>query len=61
MAPVLGIRNVLQEKNDLQLSYLVADVDLVFVRLPRFLVFLPSLPSSSRLILTLMFSSGKRE
>lgn len=59
MAPIGGIRNL--EENDLQLSDLVAGVDFVFVRLTRFIVLLPSLPSSSRLRLILMLRSGKRE
>lgn len=59
MTPIGGIRNI--EENDLLLSDLVADVDFVFVRLTRFIVLLPSLPSSSRLRLILMLRSGKRE
>lgn len=59
MAPIGGIRNI--EENNLQLSDLVAGVDFGFVRLTKFLVLLPSLPSSFKLGLILMHSSGKRE
>lgn len=59
MAPIGGIRNI--EENDLQLSDLVAGIDFVFVRLTRFLVLLPSLPSSSKLRLIFMLTAGKRE